>query len=76
MTRPTAEFQIWRDKAGMWRWLLADSNGVTLCVGDAQGSWDACVKKIDRVRRLGPATPLAAPCARCRKMAVLSTETQ
>jgi uncharacterized protein YegP (UPF0339 family) len=54
-----AEFEIYQDKTGDWRWRLCAGNGEILAdSGEGYEDRDDCEKAIALVREIAPAAPL------------------
>lgn len=52
------KFEIYKDKAGKWRFRLKAGNGEIIAVGEAYESKAACENGIDSIKRNAPEAPI------------------
>jgi uncharacterized protein YegP (UPF0339 family) len=51
---PEPKFELFRDKAGKFRFRLVAPNGETIAAGEAYSSKDACLRGIESVKKNAP----------------------
>lgn len=55
MAEPSAEFRVYKDKAGEWRWSLVAPNGRMIAdSGEGYTSKQGCLNGIDSVKQNAP----------------------
>jgi len=53
-----AKFELYKDKAGEFRWKLIAPNGQTIAVGEGYKSKDSAKNGIESVKKNAPAAPI------------------
>lgn len=53
-----AKFELYKDKAGEYRWKLIAPNGQTIAVGEGYKTKDSAKNGIESVKKNAPAAPI------------------